>query len=189
MDLSEYNSKIYGVPEGVFYGQNDWVDDLNTRTQSRQYSDFPLPPNFDPRPAETRYSIFPMLDKRMPTTVPIESNFGYAMETNFTPPITTNGPVAAYINNVNVESNLRNQYFALQKGADQSSYVPSSKGDLYNVYVPSRPSEQPYPLLFEKPVYEHKIHPNLAAAPNIGRDLFHNNTRTQLRNTTGASSI
>ena len=184
MDYADSTKPMYGVVQGVSYGQNCWVEDLNDRIFDRNHSDHALPPNIDSRPVQTKYALFPMLDKRMPATVPIESNYDYSLETNFTPPIMTNGPVSGYINNVNTESTLRNQFFALQKGADQSVYIPSSNSDLYKVTVVSRPEEQPYPLLFENGIQIDKtLHPNVRNNPDIGKDLFHNNTRTQLRNT------
>ena len=39
-------------------------------------------------------------------------------------------PFSGFVENVDVESVLRNQIFALQKN-DQAVYVPSSKSDLY----------------------------------------------------------
>jgi hypothetical protein len=184
MNYADSTKPMAGVVQGVSYGQNCWVEDLNDRIFDRTHSDHPLPPNIDTRPVQTKYSLFPMLDNRMPATVSIESNYDYNPETNFTPPIMTNGPVSGYINNVNVESTLRNQFFALQKGADQNEYVPSKNSELYNVKVVSRPEEQPYPLLFKNSLTMDKsIHPNVKNNPTVGKDLFHNNTRTQLRNT------
>ena len=187
MNLSEYNNKIpevAGLSHGVLYGQFDRTDELNARQFERTRPDQPLPPNFDPRPVLTKYSIFPMLDARMPATVPIQPNYDYSLYNNFTPPVMSVGPVSGYINKVDTENTLRNQYFALQKGADQSSYVPSANSDLYNVYVPSSPSVQPFPGLFTKPQLDQTVHPNMQGNPNIGRDIFNNYTRVQLREPT-----
>jgi len=175
---------MVGVVEGVFYGQNCRVDELNDRIFDRFHPDHTLPPNFETRPVSTKYSLFPMMDKRMPAKVPIESNYDYSLETNFTPPVMASGPVNGFVNNVNVESSLRNQFFALQKGADLGEYIPSKESDLYKVTVVSRPEEQPYPLLFEQGLHIDRttVHPNVLACPNIGKDNFHNYTRTQLRN-------
>jgi len=178
MNLSEYDNKMYGLAEGVQYGQNERVDELNTRISERFYPDSPLPPNFNTRPVPTKYSIFPMLNTRMPANVSIDSNYDYAEETNFTPPIGLRGPPAGFINNVDTESTLRNQFFGLQK-SDQSVYIPSTESDLYKVTIASRRMEQTHPLLFETPKF---IDTNAECAQNIGRDRFHNYTRTQLRN-------
>lgn len=185
MNYAESTNSMYGVvPNGVvYYGQFDRLREINERVSNRNIPDHALPPNFDPRPVLTKYALFPMLDNRMPPTVPIESNLGYSLETDFTPPVMKTGPVSGYNNHVDTENQLRNQYFALQKGAPQGVYVPSSNSDLYKVEVVSRPSVQPYPLLFSQTVLDQRPHPNMVASSQIGRDTFSNNTRTQLRNT------
>jgi hypothetical protein len=185
MNYAESTNLMHGViPNGVvYYGQFDRLREINERVAKRNIPDSALPPNFNPRPVLTKYALFPMLDNRMPATVPIESNMNYSLETNFTPPVMQTGPVSGFINHVDTETHLRNQYFALQKGAPQGVYVPSSNSDLYKVEVVSRPEVQPYPLLFSQPVFEKNPHPNMISSANIGRDTFSNSTRTQLRNT------
>jgi hypothetical protein len=174
-------NKIYGIPEGVSYGQNDRVDELNDRISARGVSDYALPSNFDPRPTQTRFTMFPALDSRRPVNTQIESNYDYAAETNFTPPIGGRGPVSGFLNHVDAESNLRNQFFALQKGAGQGVYIPSSKSDLYRVTVPHIPGEQTHPLLFERTQFDSRLHPNIVSAPAVGKDVFNKYTRFQLR--------
>ena len=83
MNLSEYNKKMpepMGLSSCVFYGQNERIDELNTRILARNKPDAPLPPNFDPRPTLTKYSVFPILDARMPATVPILNNYNYSLQ-------------------------------------------------------------------------------------------------------------
>ena len=181
MNLSEYGKPFEGVVSGVQYGQFERLDEINNRIEARNVPDKPLPPNFDPRPVLTKYALFPMLDNRMPATVPIQPNYKYSLENTFTPAVMARGPVSGFINNVHKESELRNQFFAHQRGADQGVYVPSSESDLYKVYIPSSPSVQPYPLLFSTPTFNQEQHANLVNAPHVGKDVFHNNTRTQLR--------
>ena len=48
MNLQEYNQPMYGVQEGILYGQNERVDELNERIMSRNTPDMTLAPNFDP---------------------------------------------------------------------------------------------------------------------------------------------
>jgi hypothetical protein len=74
---------------------------------------------------------------------------------------------------------LRNQYFALQKGADQAIYVPSSSSDLYGFLAVGRKEQQTHPILFETPSFDNI--PNANLHPSIGSDRFLNHTRTQLR--------
>lgn len=176
--------EMYGVVNGLFYGQNDRVDELNTRILSRNRPDHALPPNFDPRPVQTKYVKFPTLDNYRKPIVQIESNYDYGLETNFTPPLMSVGPVSGFLNRVNTESTLRNQYFALQKGADQGIYVPDKNSDLYRVRIPYIEGEQTHPLLFENMPLDQTVHPNVASEPNVGADMFNNNTRTQLKELT-----
>ena len=95
-------------------------------------------------------------------------------------PGNASGPVSGYSSNVGVETMLRNQHFALQRGADQGVYVPSSNSTLYKTTVVSRPSEQPYPMLFKQEIFSQAPHPNVQNT-TIGTDRFFNHTRTQLR--------
>ena len=122
-----------------------------------------------------------MLDARKPATVPIQPNYNYSIESNFTPPVMKVGPVSGIINNIPLESELRNQTYALHKGNDNAVYVPSTGSDLYKVYIPSSPSEQPHPELFHQPTFSQLTHPNIQNNPQVGNDRFHNNTRTQLK--------
>lgn len=178
------NTKMNGVPNGeVWYGQNERVDELNNRYQSRQFSDNNLEPNFSPRPIPTKYSLFPIFERRTPNKIPIIKQPIYDIEQNFNPG-TSSGPSSGFFNNINTETMLRNQIVSLQHGAEQGEYIPSSKSDLYNnTIAPStnRNEEQPYPQLFTMPNFNNKIHPNINKE-QIGSDLFNNHTRTQLRN-------
>jgi hypothetical protein len=178
------NTRISGLVDGVAYGQFDRTDEINSRIFERSVPDLDLAPNFGPRPVPTKYSVFPILDSRMPTIAPIEPNFDYSLHNTFTPPVSKKGPVAGYFNNIDVETELRSQFFALQKGADQSIYVPRPDSDLYKVYITSKPSNQPFPGLFIDPKLDQTLNENIQSRPDIGRDMFNNNTRTQLRNTT-----
>ena len=152
-----------GIVQGFYCGQQDRVDELNTRIQSRFVPDSELRPNYDIRPVSTKYSHFPIIDRKKPTEY-----LGKA------------GCLAPFIRNIDTETILRNQTVALQNGIGQSVYVPSSNSDLYNTTVISRQSEQPFPDLFVKPTFSTNIPP--IANQNIGKSEFFNYTRTQLRN-------
>jgi hypothetical protein len=173
------NEKIHGLPEYLYYGQNERVDELNDRIKERQFPDSPLEPMFAPRSVPTKYSQFPIINRRKPMNEPVIPYLDYNLKVNFNPG-TQNAPPSGYLNNIDTETILRNQTFALQK-AEQSVYIPSSNSDLYKTTVVSKPSEQTHPLLFENPIFENRLHPNVANS-NIGRDKLFNHTRTQLRN-------
>jgi hypothetical protein len=180
---SESHQKIQGlipVIPGILYGQNERVDELNTRIYDRVKPDEQLQPNIDLRPASTKYSYFPIIDLRKESKVDISPPLDYSISSGFTPTV-SKGPVVGYFDNVAVESQLRNQYFALQRGANQGTYVPSSQSDLYRDSVPSssNPVAQPFPDLFTHTTFQS----SRTVVPGVGRDQFFNNTRTQLRGT------
>ncbi len=102
----------------------------------------------------------------------------YNTQTVFNPG-TAQGPWNGFASNVNQESILRNQFFALQRGANQACYIPPKNSDMYEANVPytNAMAEQPFPSLFEKPQFE-AFNPCLQ---NLGVNLFDNCTRQQLK--------
>lgn len=185
MNITESN-KLYGVPEGVYYGQFDRINELNNRIGSRQFPDAHLQPNIDFRPVPTKYSHFPIVDRRTPTTIPVNHYLDHNVEFNFNPG-NDRGPVYGYINNVDKEMQLRNQFFALQKGGDKGTFIPSTTSDLYipTVYAVHGQYENTggsHSLLFKNSDLNVSIHPNIAHS-TVGKDRFFNHTRTQLRDT------
>jgi hypothetical protein len=178
MNINE-NQKIHGIPEGILYGQNERVDEVNDRLFTRYFPDSPLAPNFDPRPVPTKYAHFPIINRRTPAKETIQYNVDYSLRKNFNPG-TSKAPPSGFFNNVDIETVLRNQGIALQHGADQGVYVPSSTSDLYNVHVVSAPSNQPFPNLFRQDHHMTNV-PRKLSQSKIGKDVFSNHTRTQLR--------
>jgi hypothetical protein len=175
------NYLIHGVVQGVQYGQNERVDELNNRISSRYFPDVPLEPNYNMRPVPTKYSLFPIVNNRTEVREPRLNYVDYNPYLNFNPS-NAKSNVKGFQSNVDTETILRNQTFALQHGAEQSVYVPTSNSDLYNVSVSvSNPVEQTHPLLFAKMEHSNKPHQNLLSN-NIGNNTFFNHTRTQLRN-------
>lgn len=181
MEISN-QSGIIGLPQYLYYGQFERVDELNDRIASRQFPDSPLQPNFDPRPVPTKYSLFPVINRRTPMKEPVIPYLDYNLNINFNPG-SQRAPPSGYMNNIDIENKLRNQYFAIQHGAEQSVYVPSSKSDLYNTRVPqgSQQDPQPHPGLFLMQEFDPAPNPNIAES-GIGKDVLYNHTRTQLRN-------
>jgi len=178
MDMND-SQKIYGVPEGIYYGQFDRTEELNDRLGSRHFPDIALQPNYTPRPVQTKYAHFPgMVNGSAKPPVPIIRHLDHVVELNFNPG-SARAPPHGYLNNVDTETLLRNQAFALQHGADQGIYVPSSNSDLYKTTIVSRPGPQPHPDLFAKSQLTGRANP--VEGTSIGRDVFFNHTRTQLR--------
>ena len=179
-ELSDH-SPIFGLVDGIEYKQQERVEDLNERIYSRLYSDSPLRPHFNPRPVMTKYSQFPILDRRVESKVPINTYLDYTVGTAS---IVGPAPIEGFQNNIGVESELRNQLYALSS-APQRYYVPSSSSDLYNVapVAGSLNEAQPFPALFDDMIsgIGGGAHPNISARPDVGAGAFFNSTRAQLR--------
>lgn len=180
MELNQYNQPFHGIPNGIYYGQQERTDELNKRYAERQFSDQPVKPQYGIRSVQTKYSVFPIVDRRTPINEPLNIYLAHSSETNFCPNM-SRGPFDGFSENVETESTLRNQRFALQRGADQGIYVPSSTSDLYNVSAVGRQETQPHHWINPQYSFSQDPHPNIVQAPQIGKDRFSNNTRTQLR--------
>ena len=176
-------NNIKGIPNGVIIGQLERTTELDERILDRRFPSKNLKPNYDPRPISTKYSQFPTLSGRKPINEGLKDYNKYNVHDTFNPG-TSNGPVEGFLTYVDNESYLRNQSVALQKGSDQSYYVPQKNSELYKDPVfnsENIETYQPHPNLFLTMDYENNrvYNPNLNS---IGKDIFHNNTRTQLRN-------
>jgi hypothetical protein len=122
-----------------------------------------------------------------PVAVPAAKHV-YSPKTCFAP-LTRKPPFSGFAANVDTESLLRSQFFALQR-AEQAVYIPSSKSDLYVPFgaVGYEVSKQPHPLLFDEGSlsgHDGKSRPNIQS---IGQWKFANPTRTQLRGLVSSSS-
>jgi hypothetical protein len=179
MNIHESDSPLFGVHHGLIAGQFDRVDELNTRITDRHFPTRELQPNFAPRAVPTKYSLFPVIERRTPANVPIREMPKHALSNNFSP-ATRVGPVSTYLANIDTETILRNQTTALQHGAHQSLYVPSSGSSLYHTEAVGRNETQTHPMLFERPQYQ--TSPSATEQYGVGNDRLYNHTRNQLRN-------
>jgi hypothetical protein len=152
----------------------------NTRIYDRNIPGKVLQPYLDVRPVMTKYSILPIVDPRKASTVPMMQQPVYNTQTTFNPG-NTQSPWSGFVSNINKESELRNQIFALQKSS-QSVYVPSSKSDLYNYsFNPENnvQHQQQHSLLFEQNTFcDFNPNPDTTV---VGSGVFNNSTRTQLK--------
>ena len=147
----------------------------NERIYDRNIPSQPLQAYLDVRPVMTKYAHFPIVDQRKENNVRLKQMPTYNQYAIFNPGNTT----AAWSGfNVNQESELRNQIFALQK-CSQSVYVPKSTSDLYTYGFQQKKINQVHSLLFEQNRFN-PFNPN----PNnkrIGTSAFMNSTRCQLK--------
>ena len=170
--IEENNSANLPFPSGIYYGQYDRLNQLNTLIYDRNVPTHTLPSNMDARSIPTRNTLYPMNDIRLKYTQTDYLDNGFY-------PMQSRAPPSGF--KIDTESQLRNQFFALQHGAPQGVYIPDSESDLYKVRIPNTNNiiSQPFPNLFSIP--------GMTTAPppmvdKIGVDIFQNNTRTQLRN-------
>lgn len=163
----------------LYEGNYERQDEINNRIVEFQKPNRPLQPLFSPRPVRTRNTILPVVDCTPVSTVPVQQYMNYSVEKDFN---AGNGrsPINGYL--AEVESELRNQYFAIQRSGVQNHFIPSSNSDLYKKrQVIGRVEEQTHPLLFLKtPILGSQL-PSFIEEKNIGKNTFHNHTRVQLR--------
>lgn len=171
--------EFYGAARGLFLCNNKRTVELDNRIYERNLPSTSLQPQFSMRPVSTKYTVMPILDERKGTNVPITQHLPYNLKNTFNPGNAT-APWGGYVSNINQESILRNQFFALQN-CEQSVYIPSSHSSLYNNNIPFDASfQQPYQDLFDEQNFEF-FNPN-PDINKVGYDIFNNNTRTQLMN-------
>jgi len=155
------------------------IETSNERLLNRNIPSMPMQPYLSVRPVMTKYSILPIVDPRAVPKVPMQVQPTYNMNTMFNPG-SAQSPWSGYASNVNVESDLRNQIFALQR-CSQSVFVPSTTSDLYQSNMPQqqqKQNQQPYPNLFKKEIYS-DFNPN---CEQVAKGTFNNHTRQQLKN-------
>jgi hypothetical protein len=154
--------------------------DTNQRIYSRNIPSQMLQPYIDVRPVMTKYSYFPIVDPRKNISVPLQQMPTYNVHQVFNPG-NTQSPYSGFATNINKESELRNQIYALQK-CSQATYVPSSNSDLYSYKFQTKTQPNPHELLFENQSFN-TFNPN--PAPNeVGVGLFNNPTRVQVKEMT-----
>lgn len=168
---------MFGVPKGISICNNGRLDEINKRIESRNIPSQPLKPAFSPRPQLSKYNYMPIVNDSLNSNVGFKQYINYDNKYVFNPG--TSAPWYGFANNVNTESSLRNQYFALQS-CDQASYIPGSNSSLYvnhNVN-PNAPAPANNSLLFQKPELA-PFNPNEC---NLEKTLWQNNTRVAVKN-------
>jgi hypothetical protein len=170
----------------VFY--NHWrTDELNARLASRIYPDMVIPQSISSRPNETRQTILgKSTDPRNTTTAIVGHSYAASsIQDNFI--CGDKGEPNWFLANIDTETILRNQTFALQKGCAQSTYMPASNSELYRPKMPvnSTPLVETHPRLFEKMRFSENVRAGVAGR----RDLFPDDTRNQYIGETGSRNL
>lgn len=168
---------INGMANALYRCNNNRVEELNNRIADRNIPSNTLQPQYSIRPSSTKYGYMPILDQYKKTNEPLLNYKSYNVKNTFNPG-NAQAPWNGFVNNINVESQLRNQFFALQN-CEQSAFVPSSNSDLYQTIVDYTPQKQTHTLLFDKPEFK-PFNPNTM---NVGNSIFNNSTRVEMLNT------
>lgn len=169
---------LHGVEQGARLCNLQRSAELNKRISDRNLPSAPLQPQFSIRPVSTKYDLMSIIDRRVVPTVPIKRVPTHNVNGNFNPG-NAQAPWEGFAANINDESTLRNQFFAIQN-CDKAAYVPSSRSDMYDVKVGGRAEMQPHRDLFAEPELA-PFNPNPYNAI-VGHNLFHNSTREQIKN-------
>jgi hypothetical protein len=148
----------------------------NMRTFERIIPSQTLQPYLDSRPVSTKYALLPIIDLRTNNEPPLIQSATYSQESVYNPG--DGAPWSGYASNINNESILRNQIYALQK-CSQSVYIPSTQSNLYeHKFKNSYPMKQPHNGLFKDDKLSTKMHNQ---GNKIGYSMFNNSTRHQLK--------
>ena len=152
------------------------ANSINDRIYDRNVPSHVLQPYFSVRPVMTKYSIMPIVDPRAPIRTPIVQQPIYNTNEVFNPG-NRNAPWCGFATNVNAESELRNQIYAIQS-CSQAVYVPSTESDMYKFsFKTNNAMQQPFPGLFQNEHFN-SFNPN---PENVGQGLFQNCTRQEIR--------
>jgi hypothetical protein len=171
------SNMLYGVEQGYKLCNLDRNLEIDNRMYERNIPSAPLQANFSMRPVSTKYELLGITDRRAPATEPIVKYPTYNNATMFNPG-TAQAPWSGFASNVNVESTLRNQFFALQS-CDQAAYVPNTNSELYQHQVAK--SSNTLPNEFQYLQRSQRFEPFNPNPCNLGKGLFMNHTRQQLK--------
>jgi hypothetical protein len=154
--------------------------ETNTRIYNRNVPSQILQPYLDVRPVMTKYSHFPIVDPRKTSNVQLQQIPQYNVNNVFNPG-NSKAPWSGFASNINRESELRNQIYALQKSS-QSVYVPNSNSDLYEYKFKTIQQVNPHELLSYNEGFT-MFNPN-PDPETVGTEIFYNHTRGQIRGLT-----
>lgn len=167
------------------------VEEINGRLLARTLATGNIDVLIDPRPTPTSYTR--PLQNIIPPAACNSRVLQYNTNTaNTFNPGDRKGAWSGFTANVNTESILRNQMYALQK-FPQAQYAPNSTSDLYNSTMPisnTSTAQGLFPNLFGANLVQQKSDtpgnptvqvPFEPIPVNLGNKLFNNHTRQQLK--------
>jgi hypothetical protein len=170
------------------------VNEINERILARTMTSGNIEVLISPRPQSTLYTR--PLNNSIPPGPPCKPRvlkYNSDPKKNFLP-CTKGGSWSQYNQNIDKESILRNQIYALQN-APQAKYVPNSTSDLYNSTIPKSQtstaqglypnlptSNAEYNIWGLQPTLNREAGYQFLQPPvNLGNKLFNNDTRQEIK--------
>ena len=102
---------MYGVVKGVYYQNQERLDELNNRIMSRNIPSEGLEQVYDPRPSHTRRVFMPIVDQLAFSKTPRQSKDAYNQHGQFNPG--TSAPFSGYATFIDQETRLKNIFMPL----------------------------------------------------------------------------
>ena len=166
---------MYGVIDGVFFCNQESENEINQKISNRNIPSANLKPSISFRPVPTQRTIMPIVDPQLNSCVKLKEYKPFSVETIFNPG-TAQAPWGGFAANINIDSALRNQFFALQK-APQAKFVPSSNSSLYQSNLAGHSS-----LKNDFALLDFKSKGTLPPLELNGNSYFNNHSRNQRLN-------
>lgn len=158
---------------------------INNELYQRNIPSQPLEPYFSTAAQPTKFTRFPIISRPTNASIPLK-DYGVYNNHSIFYPAHSNAPWSGRISNVDKESNLRNQNYALQHDS-LGTYIPSSKSDLYDINWSNKQnfSHELSSFFNNSSLFTPQKHSSFNPNPNsdeVGYNLFNNSTRTQIKN-------
>ena len=177
--MSQFNnpSSPNNVISGVYYCNNEKLDTMNREIANRNIPNKPLQMVFDPSQVQSSYVIFPVIDCKPVSHVPIQNRGPYNQHSQFNPG--TSAPFQGFASHIDQDSRLKDMFMPLQKYTGQTEYIPSSGSDLYKEQpmTNSKPVHMTHQDLFTQPILA-PFNPNPC---HLGGRVLYNHTRQQVK--------
>lgn len=164
----------------MIFQDDSRVQSINDRLINRNLPDITLQNSFDPRPQNTKYHRFPLINRKVKNAYPIQKEPDYQPRLHFNPG--SYAPYSGYATNIDSESRMKNIFQPLQKYGNQNYYIPSSNSSLYNTdYIRPNVNQE----LINKHVLLQHTTTFAQHNPDIYRlniDRFNGHTRQHVKN-------
>ena len=155
----------------------DYDNELNIKINKRHFPSSGLQPNFDPRPLSTKYSLlnYPVENKYIDDeSAPLINYERYDSGKIFYPG-NARAPIEHFLDNIDTDSALRNQYQRLTKH-DGPNYIPNKNSDLF---VETKYEDNKEKNLYKLP---HKVRGTNTKKCDLAPNTFFNHTRNNVKN-------